>query len=169
MRPTSETTPEDLEEYYHAYFGPDADYYMEKLEQRQAGTRFTFNIGAFFLGLLWLFYRKMYLVALLVMAVVTGESLLTSYLIKTLPLSEPVALFLNLGGNVLWSLLLGFGGNWLYLKQADWQVNRVLAKEPTEEQAIYRLQRVGSVTFIPHIILAAIILLSLLLGNQLPI
>ncbi|WP_205499848.1 DUF2628 domain-containing protein [Rufibacter psychrotolerans] len=150
------------EEYYRVYFGSDAEYYLHKLAQYRQGTRFTFNIGAFFFGIFWMLYRKLYKEALLAMVLIVVLSLLVENLTKALGLNQSTTTLVNNAFTILWSTFLGFVGNWLYLRQARAKVTKVLAQQPNEELAAASLQRTGGITLIPHIIVAAFILLGLL-------
>ncbi|WP_066836612.1 DUF2628 domain-containing protein [Rufibacter ruber] len=156
---------DDLQDFYRAYFGVDADYYLYKLAQQQAGTRFTFNLGAFFFGLFWMLYRKLYVQALAVVAVVAGVSFLLNYLALTQQIAAQTLQLINNFIALFWSLAIGFLGNWLYLRQAKARVTKMLQKEKDEEQAALRLQRQGSITYLPHILLAALFLVYLLLNQ----
>jgi hypothetical protein len=164
MLPEVQEPEENHEEYYQEYFGNDAGYYLEKLEQYRRGIRFTFNIGAFFLGVFWLLYRKMYLFAGLAVVVVTASSLLLETVLKSNAVPANNALLWNNGLTIFWSILLGFTGNWLYLKQAQKHVQKALRDERNETEALLQLRAQGSTTLMPHIYFAAIILVFLLLN-----
>ncbi|MFB9864653.1 DUF2628 domain-containing protein [Rufibacter immobilis] len=155
--------PDDTDDYFHAYFGADAEYYMDRLEQYRQGRKLMFNWGAFFFGIAWMLYRKLYKEALLAMATIVVLSFLVERLIQTAGLTGGAALLANNAFTIGWSLLLGFIGNWLYLRQAHVQVQKVLAQAPGQQAAFAQLQQLGGITFIPHIIVAALIAVLLLL------
>ncbi|GGK56446.1 DUF2628 domain-containing protein [Rufibacter glacialis] len=154
---------EEYEDYYRAYFGNDADYYLDKLEKYQAGTKITFNIAAFFFGIFWMLYRRMYRQGLLVMVALTAESYLLGIVIQQYGISDSNAKLLNNISTIAWSVLVGFLGNWLYLRQAQAKVAQALEEEDSEQEAVNRLNAQGSITLIPHIIVAGLILLLVLL------
>ncbi|RNI24538.1 DUF2628 domain-containing protein [Rufibacter latericius] len=156
-----EPTAEDQEDFYRAYFGTEADYYLNKLAQYQAGTKFTFNIAAFFFGLFWMLYRKMYLQALILVLILFVESFLLGQAVKYYGFSQTNAGLLNNFFTVAWSTAIGFLGNWLYLRQAQARVTRALQTEPNEQAAVNRLSVEGGFTLLPHILVAAIIMVSL--------
>ncbi|MBC3539280.1 DUF2628 domain-containing protein [Rufibacter sediminis] len=163
MLPDTQAPEQDEhEEYYRAYFGVDADYYLRKLEQYRAGTKITFNIGAFFFGIFWMLYRRMYKQGILVMIALTLESYLLGLAIEHFALSEGNAKLLNNLSTVLWSTAVGFLGNWLYLRQTQAKVTQALEEEESESDIRHRLAVEGSITYIPHIIIAALILLLML-------
>ncbi|WP_207432095.1 DUF2628 domain-containing protein [Sabulibacter ruber] len=154
---------EDLEDYYRAYFGSDADYYLQKLTQYEAGVKITFNLGAFFFGIFWMLYRKLYIEALVALLVISGLPFLTKALVQSQSLPTGSDILINNIFTIVWSLLLGFGGNWLYILNAKRKVAKGLRQETNDTYVIAKLQRQGGITLIPHIILAAIVLLSLLM------
>ncbi|ALI99909.1 DUF2628 domain-containing protein [Rufibacter tibetensis] len=163
MLPDTETPEqEDHEEYYRAYFGNDAEYYLQKLEQYREGRKITFNIAAFFFGIFWMLYRRMYKQGLIIMVALTVESYLLSLAIQQYGISESDARMLNNISTLFWSTLVGFLGNWLYLKQAQAKVEQALEEEDQESEIISRLTAEGNITLIPHIIIAALILLLIL-------
>ncbi|MDU0372763.1 DUF2628 domain-containing protein [Hymenobacter endophyticus] len=58
----STSTPQEIEEeYVWNFFGRNAEYYLQTWRLRQKGKYITFNAAAFFLGLFWFLYRRMYL------------------------------------------------------------------------------------------------------------
>ncbi len=163
--PESPESPETdhQEAYYRAYFGVDADYYLRKLAQYRAGTKITFNIGAFFFGIFWMLYRKLYVAGIMVIIALTLESYLLGMAIEYYKISDGNAKLLNNLSTLFWSLLVGFLGNWLYLRQAEAKVNHALEEEDNERDTVARLAYEGNITYIPHIIIAALILLLLLI------
>ncbi|WP_181304100.1 DUF2628 domain-containing protein [Rufibacter sp. XAAS-G3-1] len=166
MSPAEETpAQEDQEEYYRAYFGTDADYYLRKLALYRAGTKITFNIGAFFFGLFWMLYRKMYVPAFFLMLALLLQSFLLGQAIQYYGITDVKAVLLNNTATVAWSVLVGFLGNWLYLRQAQAKVERALQEKQTEQQVVNTLSTQGGFTLIPHILVAALILGSLLFNQ----
>jgi hypothetical protein len=88
------------EEDYRTFIGKRADYYLEKFRKfRIAGRdRFavTWNWPAFFLGFIWMLYRKMYLWALV------------AFLIALTPVAFPLTMIAwGISGNYLYYLLAG--------------------------------------------------------------
>jgi hypothetical protein len=87
------------EEEFQSFIGKNAGYYWRKFQAfrstGQEGFAFTWNWPAFFLGFIWMLYRKMYLWSLL------------AFIIALTPITFPV-------------LMIGWGltGNYLYFWHA---------------------------------------------------
>lgn len=150
------------EDYYRAYFGQNADYYMRKLEQYQNGRKFMFNLGAFFFSMLWMLYRKLYIPALIYLGIVTLQGFLLQYLAKNNQITEQTTLYIDRGMAVIWSIIIGFIGNYLYLKQAQRKVSKAKRSDMGAQEAVNQLSLVGGITYLPHIILAVMALLVML-------
>jgi hypothetical protein len=165
MQPEPSPSLDDQEEYYRAYFGTDADYYLNKLAQHRAGNKITFNIGAFFFGVFWMLFRKMYLLALALILALLLQSVLLEQTIHYYNISDGNAVLLNNIATIVWGVLTGFLGNWFYLKQAQTKVQRVLQETDNEQEAVNKLSVQGGFTLIPHILMAAIVLVGLLFNQ----
>ncbi len=62
------------DEQWIAFFGPNASYFMRQVERIRSGERPEFLFEGFFLGLTWMLYRKMYLVAFCTLMLILMES-----------------------------------------------------------------------------------------------
>lgn len=88
---------------YKAYFYNDSEYYLRKLEKIDNKEYFTFNIYAFFFGIFWFIYRKMYAEAAIIAVV--------AFLISQLTES-------NLLISILVGSCFGFLGDHIYIAKA---------------------------------------------------
>ncbi|QHL89195.1 DUF2628 domain-containing protein [Nibribacter ruber] len=156
---------EDKEIYYRTYFGQSHDYYYDKLEQYQAGHKFTFNFYAFFLGLPWLLYRKMNRFALFLILAVLSQTLLEGVLIKQGLIPENYIVAVERVAMIFWGLVTGGLANFAYIRQAHREVEKAIATSPDEETALAKLSQRGGVTFIPHIILAVMVIVMILMNR----
>jgi len=88
-----------IEEEFRAFIGEKADYYLNKFrffwDKGTTSFAVTWNWSAFFLGFIWMLYRKMYLWALV------------AFLIALTPISFPLAM-------IGWGII----GNYLYFLHA---------------------------------------------------
>jgi hypothetical protein len=113
------------EEDYRAFIGGKADYYLSKFRRFQAAGRDQFavswNWSAFFLGFIWMLYRKMYLWALL------------AFLITFTPVGFPLTM-------IAW----GITGNYLYYLQARKKILDTKSQQITSSSAL-TLQELGGV------------------------
>ncbi|MDR2954899.1 MAG: DUF2628 domain-containing protein [Prevotella sp.] len=115
--PEAVNTIEDRD-LYKTYFNDD-QYYIEKFEKYRNGKRFSFNIWPFLFGLYWFLYRKMNLEAFIIYVVYLVGGFILYFRVFT-PISSsrfyilPIVLFFN--------LILGYLGNYLYLRKAERQI-----------------------------------------------
>lgn len=131
------------EKYLNAYFGKSADYYIIKYNQyHERNSLFPFSVPAFFLGVIWLLYRKLYL-----------ESF---FIIILLSLFPSFGQFQNLI-NVSILLCLGFWGNNLYIRKADRDISKIIASTDNEDERIEQLQAKGGTSWAPLFIVPIII------------
>ncbi|WP_207895945.1 DUF2628 domain-containing protein [Hymenobacter gummosus] len=159
------------EEYLAAFFGKNADYYLYYWRQLQAGRRVSFNAAAFFVGLFWFIYRRMYGVALLLVGLLIVEAQLEQWL---LPRFIPGYNAANPGSVVVVNLvaasLYAAFGNWIYLSHARRKITRVLRRETSEEAILQQLRRRGGTSWTFFLLalglVAAIVLLAQLYAPQ---
>jgi hypothetical protein len=99
-----------------AYVGARADYYLRmwhSLRTRET-SRAGVNKSAFFGGLAWLFYRKIYRPALIVMLIVLIETVVSERLFLSYGYDNPPRAY-NLLVILVYSLVIGtFGNVWYY-------------------------------------------------------
>lgn len=97
-------------ELQNAYIGPKANNFRKDV----------FNVGAFFFGVFYLVYRKMYALAI-------GITLLSIFLAIYLPeLYEVLDIF---------SFILAFGVNKIYIMHVENKVNRIKSRSSTTSQS----------------------------------
>jgi len=150
------------EDYFSAYFGNDADYYLRKLEQYQNGQKFSFNIGAFFFGIMWMLYRKLYVLALVYVALIITQGLLLTNLAEHFHIPKQTITYVDQGLMLLWGVILGFLGNYFYLRKAKAQVRKIKAAGLGPQETVNRLAVVGGITYLPHIVLALFVFIATL-------
>lgn len=109
-----------------AFVGKNYAYYQRKWAfVKTPGALKGFNVAAFFLGVIWLVYRKMYLYA----AIFVGILLLDGIVEYYFPLPEAI------GKGLTWAIAAVFGllGNSWYKAHADKKVNEITATYPPEQ------------------------------------
>ena len=118
---------EDKYEDLTTFFGPNADKFLNVYKMRNK-PRGKLNWAAVFLGFVWFFYRKMYLIGALfvVLPIVVG------YLI-------PI-------GGVSTSVIAGHLGNGLYLREAIRRIKKADELQLTGEERTQYLKRAGGVS-----------------------
>ena len=131
------------------FFGPQADYYTDVAEDLDAG-KMRFNEGAFFLGMFWMAYRKMYVNAAITFGIIIGEGLLEDWLIPELSQTKAYILISNL----VIASVLGAIGNRLYVNFARQRVaDMAPAASDLDSETITQLRRAGGTSWTGPLIL----------------
>lgn len=148
-----------MNEYLPFFFGPRADYYIGVTEDLDEG-KIRFNEGAFFFGMFWMAYRKMYVQAAITFAIIMAESALEDWLIPGLSKTFAYSLISNL----LIASVIGFIGNRLYVRFARRRVaeltQNVLTYSTPDASIVAQLREQGGVSWLgPVVLLLAFILL----------
>jgi hypothetical protein len=130
-----------------AFIGPKADYYIPAFQKMDSsGSAISWNWSAFFFGVLWMLYRKMYLYALVIWGVTFLLGVLTGGA--------------GFGLSILEAIGIGLFGNWLYKRKVEEELAAAAPLEPAARKA--QLAERGGVTWIPVIILGVLTLLGIL-------
>jgi len=114
----------DKWEKYRLFIGKKADYYIPKFKEfEETGGVLGWNWSAFFLGVVWMLYRKMYLYGLI-------GFLAGVFIGMIIALTSPDNILLT-AGLQLW-LMVGFGafGNYIYYIFVKNQVERLESLYP---------------------------------------
>lgn len=136
------TTIED--EHAWVFFGKQSEYYLELWKLRQQGNYIHFNVAAFFLGFFWLGYRRMYLVLLLGVLALFGETLIEqSILGEELEQNQG----LTIGLALIHASLFGVFGNAVYLWDAERKMRKVLRQQLPKEETLVRLRKAGGTSW----------------------
>jgi|GEM_PF-3844535 len=121
------------EQLLKLYIGNNEDYYLEKWKSINQGKIASFNIAAFFLSIFRLLYRKMYFEFLILLSINIGMAVVDTYLIEPLLSTDLMDIYNLLSGLALW-LVLGFYGNYFYLKRAQLNISNLENEGYPEEQ-----------------------------------
>lgn len=102
-----------------------AGYYKEKFDQITPKKQMAgFHIAAFFLGPIWLFYRKMYVYGAIYIAFVFASGMVIS--IFEMPESIDRAISIGL------SITMGLGGNGLYKYFVERRIKTITENHPAD-------------------------------------
>lgn len=155
----------DLSRYQH-FFQQNSSYYIDKVQKFNEGKYFTFNLPAFLLGFIWFLYRKMYLEAFLLLAVIFAESALEEYLRSRSEL-DPQTLAGQLISTLIISTILGFTANYFYIRKANKTIRKSMEKYKDAEKGGEYLERKGGTSYVLVIILTILIVGFVVLNNSL--
>jgi len=136
----AELTPEIAnveDEAIAAFVGKNYSYYQKKWAAAAAKkSPMSWNWAAFFLGIIWLVYRKMYGLAAIIVAILVLDVVIETYF----PLPE------SLGRAVTWAVaaLFGWFGNSWYKSHVEKKVKAINVTF-TQEEAHVALAKQGGV------------------------
>ena len=139
---------------------------MDVLRSFETGRRFRFNPYAFFLGLFWLLYRKMYLTTFTVLLLTILSTFVEDLLYENYIISTNTYNSLDTISRVLWASILGFLANKFYEMEANWKISKVLSKNLSDQETTKKIAKVGGTTLIPHLIIVVIIGVAMLLFHM---
>jgi hypothetical protein len=146
-------TPDELK----AFFGESDGYYLDKWLERAGSSRFfvSFNWAAFFFGMNWCLYRRLWKAA--------AVCLLAAFALG-LTLSRPSALV----GLLVCRIVLGLVANAYYLATARTILVRTRSESRDSESHLGRLQALGGTSVTAVVVSSVIaILLTAVTGARL--
>ncbi len=154
----TDTQENNQQKYLTLFVGTNQEFYLRNWEKNE--NMFSWNWAAFCLGLFWLAYRKMYWACAILVGLVTiaiGTALQLKIPVETIKQWQPYFV-------ISFSIALGLFGNRLYLFHAKQKIQQINNQYPSED-VLKELKRQGggSMMSILHV-LAAILVLSMLLG-----
>ncbi|MEJ5173293.1 MAG: DUF2628 domain-containing protein [Hydrogenothermaceae bacterium] len=126
----------DERDLYRLFVGKNGDYYIQKWEELSlSNSKISWNWAAFFFGLFWLGYRKMYPHAFGLMIF----SLILQYVQKVVN-TDPVVVALT---NLSISIILGMFGNYLYYEYTKSKIQEIQTKFADENTRDLEIVRNG--------------------------
>lgn len=117
-----------------AFIGPRSAYYLAKWETLK-NKNTSWNIAAFFLGVFWLAYRKMYANAFIFIGIIVAFNFFEALLHIPTQIG-------NIFGLVL-AIMLGRYGNYLYKLHAQKKTSEVIRSKGLTESALSELKQQG--------------------------
>ena len=115
-----------VDENLSAYVGNKYNSYYQKKWQFTLGQLKGFNITAFFLGAIWLIYRKMYLYATIFLVIISLDIVVEMFF-------PPLPEALSSGLTCAIAVMFGVMGNYWYKTHADKKVSQICASFPPEQ------------------------------------
>jgi hypothetical protein len=143
-------------EHYESYFQNNADYYIGQIERHNKRGTYSFNAAAFFLGLFWMMYRKMYTHVILVIGIIYVEMRTEEMLLNANLISYETYELVDKFSMLAWAILWGFLSNRLYISKSHKVIERVLAENQNEEEINASLTRKGGTSWVATIALLLI-------------
>lgn len=136
QHPSDKGWDEFPEAYYEAYIGKSAPYYLQQLQRLRNGQLPAFHWPAFFLGFLWMVYRRMYVVGLALFLLLLLEGSLEEGLCALLGVSANSAEWLGRISGLVINLLVGTYASRIYLWDVRRQMRQALRSGPQHVEAL---------------------------------
>ncbi|MDQ0352032.1 hypothetical protein J2R98_001866 [Alkalibacillus filiformis] len=140
------------------YIGRNDEYYKSKFSKfKQKDTKLSWNFASFFLDIYWLAFRKMYglaagyYISLLVISLIFIQLIYLGF-------SEDLMIYILLSIVILYRVLLGMFGNYLYMKKVDKDI-ALITRNIDDEKEQFKTVRTKGRTSIWAIVVAHIILI----------
>jgi hypothetical protein len=154
-------------EYLRIYFGKSTDYYLNVLDKSEGGKKHMFNIAAFFLGPIWMLYRKMYVEAGFYLGGVIVLGFAEGFLVnEVFQLSPSAADTVSRSINIGLAMSVGMLANSLYIKKAIAAVDLLVEDWQEDGPDLVledQLRKMGGVSW-PSALLGAAVVLALLVA-----
>jgi hypothetical protein len=154
------------EKYLISYFGKSSSYYLEKYRAYYNGKKFSFNNSAFFVGLFWFLYRKLWIEALLIFIILFAIGIIEQIIYKSLNTNEVTQKNILYFSFFCFASIYGFIGNYLYITKADKKIKKILTMTNDDDVRMKQLKEKGGVSLVPFILLSIILILVLILNYK---
>lgn len=156
--------------YWRAFFGKGDTYYMRQLQRLRDGERTEFNFAAFFLGYLWMLYRKMYLVPLALFLAILVEGTLEELILYFLGVGPDAARVIQFVITLVVGIIVGTYADRVYIWHAERQIRAVLAEgHHVDEVITTRIELRGGTSWAPVLLFIAAIALLIFAVSRLEI
>lgn len=154
-------------DYYVAFFGKRHEYFIKRLVDLAETKSWSFNIGAFFFGLFWFLYHRLYLAALAIAIVIFMESIAEDYLFMKLEASFEAVKSMQVIITILSSIVLGYLANNIYLKYSVRKVAKILEQTTEDEEVrVQQLSKAGKNNGTLIVALIIIVILAVVIENS---
>ncbi len=158
-----ETISENNKDLFKLYFQRNSDYYVEQMEGFEQKGKYTFSVKAFFLGIFWMSYRKMYKTILIIIAIILAESFLEEVFLIYGVISESAYLIIDKISMLIWGFAIGSLSNKLYISKCTKDINKILSHHSNEEGINEEIKRKGGVNWAaPFVLLTLLMLITLM-------
>lgn len=149
---------------YEDYFQSNSDYYIKQLNFFNEKGRCFFNVPAFFVGMFWMAYRKMYLHILIFFVLIYLQITIEEALFNYSVISASVYEIVNYISMIVWPSLFGFFSNKLYVLKAKKDVSVILSEELNIDNVKKIVTKKGGTNQFAPLILLLFLILLLYLG-----
>jgi len=142
---------------YTLYFGDQSEFYHSKLSSHEAGEYCGFSVSGFFLGFVWMLYRKMYREFAIVLGLVILYYISIEFLYELNVLPRNIFHLLDGLSMFVIPLFFGFFGNKLYVMKAVRAVGKLETSSLSEEEKHAKAKKTGGVSWLSSVVFILIV------------
>ena len=153
---------DERKELFHHYFQKNSDYYTRQIELYEENGKCSFSVAAFFLGVIWMAYRKMYVTVLIIIGILIAEGIIEEALLDFGIISYKTYEIIDKLFLLIWSFVIGAISNRLYIKQSIRKVNKILETNDDAEIINNEISRKGGINWLAPLGLSLLIILLLI-------
>lgn len=157
---------EDNKEFYEKYFQENSNYYINQMQKFERRGKYSFNAYAFFLGFLWMSYRKMYKHILILFGILIAEVFIEDALYEFNFISLKTYEIIDILSRLVWWIFIGVFANRLYISESKKVVTKILEQHSDKEQILKLITKKGGTSLIGPICLIVLIVLLLVLSAR---
>ena len=153
-------------EYFENYFGKRKDYFIPKLIALENGKKYSFNYGAFFFGIFWVLYRRLYVHSLIIFLIVMIESMIEMWLLDYYRYDRDLEISMRVIWLLIYGIVLGYLGNYFYLKSSKKKIEQISLSQEEESFKMRKLKKLGSGNWILVLSFLLIVILFVAFGQK---
>lgn len=142
---------------YSTYFGAQCEYYLSALDRHLVGKYCGFSVGGFFLGFLWMLYRKMYKEGAIVFCSVVLYYISIRYLFEFNVIPQNIYYLLDGLSMFVIPLFFGLFGNKLYVIKAVKTVDKLEESNLNEDEKQLKAKRIGGVSWLAPVLFTIVV------------
>ncbi len=136
---------------------PHDKYYIRKWLELEETGKYSFNIGAFFFGVSWMIYRKMYVESAFLLIFLFTEGIFEELLLEQLGFTN-TTIFGYLSSIGI-ATIVGFVGNKIYLNHTNRKISAIKNENYTETTYQQVLKERGGTSILAVVIALSIFIL----------
>lgn len=128
-----------------AFFQGSQEYYLDKVEDYEAGRKFSFHPYACLFGIAWYMYRKLYWQILLVGAIILGQMIIELIVVWAFDITDLRSAEYVSG--IMAMITSAVMANYLYVRKALRQVRKAGQKYKDEASVLAYLHKKGGTSY----------------------
>ena len=155
----------EREKYMAAFFGDSPAYYLKANRAMFGGENASFNFPAFLFGLFWFLYRKMYVYAIGIFALLFMIDQGIHVIGRSMPHYKEALQFFSFFITLAVSIVMGFKSNEIYIGYANRKIHEITVAYSDESQRIEAMNKAGGTSLLIPWAIAGVFIVLFILGS----